>query len=204
MASVALTFDDGPAQWTPPILDLLAEHGARATFFVLGSRVEGNVELLHRVVAEGHEIGNHTWSHPRLTECDDERVHDELVRTSSILERTVGYTPRRFRPPRYDVDGRVIDIAAALGLTYTHGEIRPPDWDARTTSAFIATFVLQHARPGAVIGLHDGVPPKPGPEPVRRTQHATVEAVALILPRLRERGFTCVTATQLLGTQRCS
>lgn len=197
MAPIALTFDDGPATWTSPILDLLAEHQVRATFFVIGSRAEGSADVLRRMVVEGHELGNHTWSHTRLTLCGDELVREELQRTSAILERTAGYRPRRFRPPRYDVDSRVIRIAQALGLAYTHGDIRPPDWDPRCTSGFIATFVLQQARPGAVIGLHDGVPPTRNS--TSRTQQATVDAVASILPRLRERGLDCVTATELLG-----
>lgn len=197
MGSIALTFDDGPDQWTRPVLDLLASHSARATFFVIGSRVEDDVETLGRIVAEGHEIGNHTWSHPRLTQCSDERVRDELVRTSDVVERAVGYRPRRFRPPRYDVDARIIGIAASIGLAYTHGDIRPPDWNERSTPGFLATFVLQQARPGAVVGLHDGVPPRVTSS--RRSQQATVDAVATILPRLRERGFECVSATELLG-----
>ncbi len=91
MASVALTFDDGPSQWTAPILAVLAEHGARATFFVVGQTAAANDELLQRIVAEGHEVGNHTWSHPSLTrDCDDARVHDELARTNELLAERLG------------------------------------------------------------------------------------------------------------------
>lgn len=197
VSRVALTFDDGPADWTEPILDVLATHGAAGTFFVIGSLVKGRASTVERTVAEGHEVGNHTWSHPRLaSECDDQRVHEELERTNDVLAELLGSAPRRFRAPRYDVDDRVQAIAARLGLAHTRGDVAPPDYDARATAAFIATFVLQRVRPGAVIGLHDGMPPAKLGSGADRA--ATVAAVATIVPRLRDRGFELVTASELL------
>ena len=194
---VALTFDDGPAVWTEPILDILATHGARATFFVIGSLVRQRAATVERIVGEGHEVGNHSWSHPRLaSECDDDRVLDELARTNDVLNDVLGFRPTRFRAPRYDIDERVRAIAAQLGLTHTRGDVAPPDYDARATAAFIATFVLQQAKPGDVIGLHDGVPPAKLDSGVSR--EATVGAVATIVQRLRERDVELVTASELL------
>ena len=161
MTRVALTFDDGPAQWTSDVLDILAAHRAHATFFVIGSLVEDRTDLVCRMVAEGHEVGNHSWSHPRLaSSCDDDQVRDELALTSDLIAALCGVPPTRFRAPQYDVDARVMKIAARLGLRHTHGDVTPPDWDPRCTARFITAFVLQQARPGTVIGLHDGVPPK--------------------------------------------
>jgi peptidoglycan/xylan/chitin deacetylase (PgdA/CDA1 family) len=198
MPRVALTFDDGPGDWTEPILDVLATHEARATFFVIGSIAQQRANVLRRIADAGHEIGNHTWSHPRLArDCDDERVHDELERTNVLLAELLGAPPRRFRAPRYDVDGRVIAIARRLGLEHTPSHVTPPDWDRRFKSGFIATLVLQQVRPGTIVGLHDGLPPRKTASEASR--QATVEALATIVPRLRQRGFECVTVATLLS-----
>ena len=198
MCRIALTFDDGPSDWTGPILDLLAAYDARATFFVIGSHASDRSDVLRRIVAEGHEVGNHTWSHPRLaSDCTDDRVHDELERTNEALTSILGFAPTRFRAPQYDVDDRVCAIAASLGMTHTRGDVRPPDWDPRCTAAFSATLILQQAAPGVVVGQHDGMPPETIDSGADR--QATVDAVAVALPRLRERGFECVTASELLG-----
>ena len=198
MPEVALTFDDGPSSWTPEILDLLAEHDARATFFVIGSVAASGLPVLERALAAGHELANHTWSHPSLAhECDEPRVRDELERTSAELQRLTGLTPTRFRAPRYEVDARVEAIAADLGLVHTRGDITPPDWQDGIPARVIATLVLQQLAPDTVIGLHDGVPPtEVRPD---RTRAATVAALAVVLPRLAERGYRCVTASELLG-----
>lgn len=112
---IGLSFDDGPSAWTNPILELLAGHGVRATFFLVGSIVERNEDLVRRISAEGHEVGNHTWSHPKLArDCDDERVRSELARTNDLLEQILGAPPALFRAPYYNRDARVDAIAAEL------------------------------------------------------------------------------------------
>lgn len=116
-----------------------------------------------------------------------------------LLSELLGSPPRRFRAPRYDVDERVIAVAQCLGLTHTRGDVTPPDWDERCTASFIATYVLQQARDETIVGLHDGVPPTTRSS---KNQQATVDAVAAIVPRLRERGFECVTVSALLGAER--
>ena len=198
MPRVALTFDDGPGEWTPPILDALGASGARATFFVVGSIAEQRGEIVERALAEGHEIGNHTWSHPWLArDCDDGRIRDELARTNELLARFEGLELRRFRAPHYDVDERVLAIGESLGLEHTHGDVAPPDWDARCTTPFIAAYVLGAVRDGAVVGLHDGIPRltrAPG-----ESRLPTAEAVAKIVPELRRRGYELVTASELLS-----
>jgi peptidoglycan-N-acetylglucosamine deacetylase len=194
---VALTFDDGPADWTGAVLDLLREHGALGTFFVVGSLALAGADLIRRMAAEGHEVGNHSWSHARLAErCDDVQVHDELKRTNDVLVEILGAPPRRFRAPQYNVDARVESIASQLGLVHTRGDIRPPDWDERCSASFITLLVVQQVKPGSIVGLHDGVPPhKVG---TTATRQPTVDALAAILPRLADRGFDFVTASTLL------
>jgi peptidoglycan/xylan/chitin deacetylase (PgdA/CDA1 family) len=198
---VALTFDDGPSEWTEPILDILAANDAHATFFVIGSLARQRADLVRRMVAAGHELGNHSWSHPALaSDCDDERVREELERTNVAIAEIVGMAPHRFRAPHYNVDDRVESIAASLGLTHTRGDVAPPDWHPGAISAVTATFVLQQVEPGAMINLHDGVPPSEAG--AGHSRQPTVDAVATIVPRLRERGYECVTASQLLDGKR--
>lgn len=197
MSRLALTFDDGPGEWTEPILDVLSAQGARATFFVIGSAAQSRPDVVRRVAAEGHEVGNHTWSHPRLAQdCDDDVVYAELERTNLLLAELLGSPPRRFRAPRYDVDERVIAVAQRLGLQHAQADVRPPDWDERCTAGFIATFVLQQAKAGTIVGLHDGLPPR---APSTKSRQATVDAVTTIVPRLKDRGFECVTIGTLVG-----
>jgi peptidoglycan/xylan/chitin deacetylase (PgdA/CDA1 family) len=124
---------------------------------VIGSLVRQRAAIVERIVTEGHEVGNHSWAHPRFaSECDDGRVHDELARTNEVLKDVLGFWQTRFWAPRYNVDERVRAIAATLGLVHTRGDVAPPDYDVRATAAFLATFVLQQVEPGDVIGLHDG------------------------------------------------
>jgi len=195
---LALTFDDGPSEWTAPILDVLALNDARASFFVVGSIVEGRHDVLDRALEEGHELGNHTWSHPWLArDCDEDRIRDELVRTNGLLARLFGSPPRRFRAPHYDVDARVLAVAQALSLEHTHGDVTPPDWDARCTVPYIVAFVLGAAHDGAVVGLHDGIPRSE--HAAGESRHRTLEAVTAIVPALRERGYELLTASDLLA-----
>jgi peptidoglycan/xylan/chitin deacetylase (PgdA/CDA1 family) len=195
VSRVALTFDDGPSPWTAPILDLLAEHGAHATFFVVGEHVQTRPEIVGRALAEGHEIGNHTWSHPVLTQCDDERVRDELQRTNELLTELLGAPPARFRAPHFDRDERVDAIAAGLGLAHTAATVSPPDWHDRWSAPLTITFVAKQIDGGAIICLHDGAPPADGD--VDRS--ATATAVAGLLERFAATGHSVVTATELLS-----
>lgn len=112
--------------------------------------------------------------------------------------RIMGVSPRRFRAPRYDVDDRVLGIASRLGLSHTRGDVTPPDWGENYTSPQIATFVLQCARSGTIVGLHDGVPANKARSAASHL--ATVLAVETIVPNLMKHSFQCVTASQLLQT----
>jgi len=195
---IGLSFDDGPAiRWTPQILDLLGAHDARATFFLVGQIAERDQDLVRRISAEGHEVGNHTWTHPRLArDCDDERVRTELVRTNELLEQILGAPPAMFRAPYYNWDERVDGIGAELGLRHAHGDVTPPDWHPRLTAGLIATFVLRGVSPGAIVGLHDGVPRLEIADD--ETRQPTVDAMAAILPVLTQREITCLPVSEIM------
>ena len=165
---------------------------------MIGSLAETRPDVLRRIVAEGHEVGNHSWSHPRLArDCDDERVRVELVQTSAAIEGIIGAPLRRFRCPYFDVDDRVEAIAATIGLKHTTATVAPPDWHPTVQAAFISTVVLQLAQADGIVALHDGIPPGEV-ERAADTRQATLDAVAAFVPRLRERGYECVTASALL------
>jgi peptidoglycan/xylan/chitin deacetylase (PgdA/CDA1 family) len=198
---IALTFDDGPsAEWTPAILDLFREHGARATFFVLGSAIAGREAILERAAAEGHELANHAFSHRDPATLTDDDLRDELERTSSLLEAAVGKRPQHFRPPYADTDFRVADVARAAGLVRTVlRSIDPADWSEPDADA-IADRVLAGARRGSIVCLHDSL--APGEERGTPTRQPTVDALHKIVPELGRRGFRLVTVRELLAWNR--
>ncbi len=124
---LALTFDDGPnPAWTPRLLDILAEHNVRATFFMVGKFAQAEPELAHRVANAGHLVGNHSWSHPDLSRTRSANVLDELTRTSDILAEIAGKPIRFFRPPFGGRRPYVLKLARQLGLI-------PVTWNAMTT-----------------------------------------------------------------------
>jgi peptidoglycan/xylan/chitin deacetylase (PgdA/CDA1 family) len=196
-ADVALTFDDGPSTWTEQLLEVMREHDAHATFFVVGESAAARPELVQRIAAEGHEVGNHTWSHPSLArDCDDARVRDELARTNELIASLLGSPASRYRAPHFEVDDRVDAVASELGLRHTPADVNPPDWHPSWAAKLTIAMVSAQTRAGSILCLHDGAPPHDTENADRR---ATVEAVEAFLPRLAERGLRCVTASRLLG-----
>ncbi len=124
---LALTFDDGPnPAWTPPLLDVLASHNVRATFFVVGRFAEAAPDLVRRIHSAGHLIGNHSWSHPNLAVTGVARVRQELLQTRDMLEQITGSPVSWFRPPFGGRRPVVFKIAHSLGMT-------PVLWNAITT-----------------------------------------------------------------------
>jgi peptidoglycan/xylan/chitin deacetylase (PgdA/CDA1 family) len=195
---LALTFDDGPSQWTGPILDALARAGCRATFFVLGGAIEGRESTLIRMRDEGHEIGNHSRTHPRLDELGRREIRAELAFTNEAIETVVGRPPHLFRPP-YLIGSRTASrVAAKLGLDAVVFGSLMDDW-ALESPAEISSRVLAEARPGSIVILHDGRPAGEGPGRSREDRQPTVEAVELLLPELLERGFELLTVSELLA-----
>jgi chitooligosaccharide deacetylase len=194
---VALTFDDGPSEWTPRILDLLGAAGAHGTFFVLGCAVAGREEIVQRTVAEGHEVANHAYTHLDPAKLPDDELRRELERTNAVLETVCGRRPRHFRPPYAGSDFRVADVARSVGFERTVlRSVDPADW-SEGDGDVIADRVLGEIRPGSIVCLHDALPPH---EPVGSpTREPTLAALARIVPELVRRNFRCVTVTELLA-----
>ncbi|KAJ8324452.1 hypothetical protein BDV3_005097 [Batrachochytrium dendrobatidis] len=133
--SWALTFDDGPSDPTPKLLDELKKRDIKVTFFVVGSRVEQHPEHLKRAYAEGHQIGIHTWSHPSLSKISVESVISEIMYTARIIKETIGVTPTAVRPPYGDVDSRVRTIIRNMGMSVVLWTVDSGDSGGSTTVA---------------------------------------------------------------------
>lgn len=123
----ALTFDDGPSRFTPQLLDMLAEYGIPATFFVLGKQAEYHPQTIRRILEEGHEIGNHSYSHPNLRHLPLAQKTEEIRRTDAIL-RSLGASPFFLRPPYGAYDAHTIKVARSLGLSVVLWSLDSGDW----------------------------------------------------------------------------
>jgi cellulose synthase/poly-beta-1,6-N-acetylglucosamine synthase-like glycosyltransferase/peptidoglycan/xylan/chitin deacetylase (PgdA/CDA1 family)/spore germination protein YaaH len=194
--AVALTFDDGPdAHWTPQILDILKAYQVKAAFFMVGTKMEKNPDLVRRIKAEGHEVGVHTYTHPNLAEVSDERVRLELNATQRLIESLTGHSTVLFRPP-YNADARpenpeeISPLLAAqeLGYLAVSNAIDSKDW-LRPGAEKILGVIKAARNNGNVILLHDA----------GGNRRQTVEALPLILDWLRVRGDRVVSLGQLLG-----
>lgn len=195
MKPLALTFDDGPSRWTPLVLELLREHEARATFFVIGQRAREHPELLKQVIAEGHELGSHTLTHPRLTEIPEHEVRSEITGGLDAIEDVLGERPTLFRAPGFHADQRELAIVEELGLEAVFAEVDPQDWRPGRDSHTIFRCVLEGLKPGVIVDLHDGYPPPPTRS--RDDCTPTVEALDHLLPCLRAEGYELVKISEM-------
>ncbi|HEY6150470.1 MAG TPA: polysaccharide deacetylase family protein [Gaiellaceae bacterium] len=192
---VALTFDDGPSRWTPFVLDLLREHEMSATFFVIGQRVRERPNDVKRIVTEGHELGSHTLTHPRLTEISEDEVRSEITGGLEAIEEVLGERPTLFRAPGFHADRRELAIVEELGLEAVFADIDPQDWRPDRDSHTIFGLVLRDLRDGLIVDLHDGYPPSPTRS--RDDCSPTVEALDHLLPCLRAESYETVTISEL-------
>jgi len=190
----ALTYDDGPnGNATPALLDLLAAHRARATFFMLGKYVRGQQELVRRVHAAGHLIGNHTETHPWLHTQPERIIREELRACNHALEDVLGAPVRYFRPPHGARRPAVLRIAAELGLTTVQWNAMGQDWLPINCERILANLDRGLARArrrgrGANLLLHDGWDRAPDAD-----RAATVAATATLLTRFATEGTRTVT-----------
>ena len=197
---VALTYDDGPSEWTVPILEHFAEHDGRATFFVLGNAIDGEERraTLRRTVAEGHEIGNHTFTHPGdLATLDEAVIREEIGRAQSSIREVAGVEPVYWRTPFLRTSERLLSVVSTLGLTHVGCSVMPGDWELDADE--IAEGGRPHLRPGAVIVLHDGRPEDEPPELSRPTREETAKATGTILEDMSRLGLRAVTVSELVA-----
>jgi peptidoglycan/xylan/chitin deacetylase (PgdA/CDA1 family) len=187
---IAMTFDDGPhATNTPKLLDLAAKKHIKLTFFVLGQCVEQNPAVLQREVAEGHEIGNHSWSHPNLAKLSDEAVRSQLQRTEDIIVKTAGVKPKLMRPPYGELTKRQrIWVNHDFGYKVILWDVDPLDWK-RPGPDVVARRIIAGTRPGSIILSHDIHPP-------------TIEAMPQVFDALLAKGFKFVTVSELLAMNK--
>lgn len=187
---VAMTFDDGPHHsLTPQLLGMLRARNIRATFYLIGHRVAMYPELTRRIAAEGHEIGNHTWTHPRLTGLGDTSLLRELDRTSTLINEVVGRPPITMRPPYGLLSPRQRGlIYAERRLPTVLWSVDPEDW-RRPGSSVVASRIVSRSHSGAVILAHDII-------------GATVRAMPATLDGLGARGYDFVTVSELMGWPR--
>lgn len=189
-ACVALTFDDGPnKQFTPQLLDALAAAGVPATFFVQGQFVSGsNVDLVGRMVAEGHDVGSISWRHTQLHTLDAETLAKWFKDTDEVISEASGRPVTLFRPPDGAWSGMVRDQAQASGESIILWNVDSGDWRGADAGT-ITTTVVDGAASGSIVALHDGY-------------RSTIEAIPGIVQGLRDKGLTPVTVTTLLGDDR--
>ena len=204
---VAITFDDGPdPKWTPKILDILRNKGVKGTFLMIGYEAQKNIGIMKRVLREGHEIGNHTYSHPDISEISNRQLDLELKLTERLFASKLGVQPLYFRPP-YDIDEEpdTDDQAAPVeriqqaGYIIIGSKMDTSDWNEnpRKTPAEIAQSILDQLQTmqvkpqfrGSIILMHDG----------GGDRSATVASLPLLIDTLRAHGYAIVPVSALLG-----
>jgi peptidoglycan/xylan/chitin deacetylase (PgdA/CDA1 family) len=187
---IAMTFDDGPSpETTPRLLDILKQRNIKATFFMIGQNAERNPAIVKRILAEGHEIGNHSWTHPQLSKLSDDRVTEEINKTQNAIKDASGYTPVLMRPPYGAITARQKDwIEKQFGLSVIIWSVDPFDWK-RPGASVIEERILAGARPGAIVLSHD-------------IHKQTVDAMPATLDALAAKGFKFVTVSQLIAMNK--
>jgi peptidoglycan/xylan/chitin deacetylase (PgdA/CDA1 family) len=180
--AVALTFDDGPSEYTPGFLDVLRRKHAHATFFEIGQEMSGRESTMRRILREGNEIGNHTMHHTEYPGYGD------IAPTTSLVESITHFRPCLFRPPGGAVDSSVIAAAGSNRLRTITWDVDPVDW-SNPGSAAVYSRVVGATKSGSIILMHDGGGPRGG----------TLAALPAIIDTLRARGYRFETVTELLG-----
>ena len=183
---IALTFDDGPvANWTDRYLAILTEKKVLATFFFVGCLAEKSPDIVSNVVAAGHDIGVHSHTHRKLTNLKEPLLRQDLVNSATIIQHIVQQPIAYFRPPYGATNSKVAGVAHELGQTVITWNVDPRDWDTKDSQQ-IVTQVLKQVRPGSIILLHEGKP-------------QTLQALPVIIDRLRQEGYEFVTVSDLFG-----
>lgn len=182
---IALTFDDGPVKDTARLLRILKDRGVRATFFLVGQNVTEFPDMAREELADGHELGNHSWSHANLIQLSTAGIRSQIVRTQDAVQKYVGITPKVFRPPYGNTNAKVTSVVRQFGLPQFLWEVDPFDWRDRN-SATVERRVVRGAQSGDIVLMHDIHP-------------TTITAVPDIIDRLAKEGFVFVTVSELFA-----
>ncbi len=184
---IALTFDDGPwPETTAAVMNLLKEHGGKGTFFVVGNLVNRYPNLVKRMVEEGHEVANHTWSH-RLAYSPPAIAAQEIENATATIARHTGFSTRIYRPPGGILNNGLVNYARNKGYAILMWSTDTQDWRYRQAAA-IRQRILRSLKPGGIVLMHDGGGPR----------WATVKALSQVLPELKAKGYRFVTVSELL------
>ncbi|MBR2622334.1 MAG: polysaccharide deacetylase family protein [Clostridia bacterium] len=187
---IALTFDDGPhPKYTMEILEILDEYDIPATFFFVGENVSYYQETACEVAKRGHEIGNHTYSHPCVNKQSQAAFREELTRCEDIIQRVVGVRPKLFRPPQGSWNTRVYEIARERDYSVILWDLDTLDW-AHTPSENISNYILENVKSGNIILMHD----------YHSGGCTTTDALRMFIPNLIEQGYQFVTVSELIGS----
>jgi peptidoglycan/xylan/chitin deacetylase (PgdA/CDA1 family) len=184
---IAMTFDDGPSEkLTPKLLDILAAHHIHATFFVIGENAARHPEILQREMREGHEIGNHSWTHPALGKMSDAGVRRELQETDDTIRAAIGQRPTLMRPPYGSITARQKQwIHSEFGYTVILWDVDPLDWK-NPGPAVVTSRIVRQTRAGSIILSHDIHP-------------GTIAAMPATFDQLQAKGFKFVTVSELIA-----
>lgn len=187
---IAITFDDGPhAEYTPKLLDELKKRKIKATFFLVGQCVAEYPDIVKRMVDEGHEVANHSWSHPALTKLSPDSLRKQLENTNDAIRKASGVTPTLMRPP-YGATSPILNrrFAEDYGMKVILWSVDPLDWKYRNSSK-VYNSIVQNVHPGAIILAHD-------------IHATTVAAMPQVFDTLLEKGYKFVTVSDLLAMDR--
>lgn len=186
---VALTFDDGPGPYTARLLDELGKRGVRATFFVVGYQVDSYPELIQRMEAEGHVVGNHSNGHKNLTRLSAAGIKNEMDACATKIESLLGHKPEVMRCPGGNYNSRVLTYAKNAGIPIAHWSVDTRDWESRNVDAILSTvFGGGSVSDGSVILMHD-------------IYETSVDAAIQMVDRLQQEGYTFVTIPELIYTE---
>ncbi|MGG0821313.1 polysaccharide deacetylase family protein [Paenibacillus turicensis] len=189
---VAFTFDDGPdAQFTRQILNIFSKVNGKATFFMVGEQMDANEEIAREVYEAGHEIGNHTYSHPDLTTLSLEEATIELQRMDDRIRKLTGKSPSSFRPPFFQINTSIAELATNAGYAMVSAcNTGARDWEQPQPSVdFMVTQTKEVTEAGSVFIFHDGYGDRTN----------TVEAVSILVEALHAEGYRFVTISELIG-----
>ncbi len=189
---VAMTFDDGPhPTHTPRLLKILRDRNIKATFYLVGKNAKAYPAIVRQIIAEGHEIGNHTWTHGSLTSMSDDQIRSELKMSADAVYAAAGYRPQTIRPPYGAVNARVKQlIYSEFGYPTIMWSVDPQDW-RRPGVSVVTSRIVNGAHPGAILLAHDIHAP-------------TIQAMPGTFDQLLAKGYRFVTVSQLMNIEKAS